>query len=68
MYSTREGSQHEDLGLIAELHKAIAGVPSLVLEVGQVIRALMELGKEENLLALQVYSTFSLTSSQSFTL
>ena len=68
MYSTREGSQHEDLGLIAELHKAIAGVPSLVLEVGQVIRALLELGKEENLLELQVYLTFSLASSERFAL
>ena len=54
MYSTREGSQYEDLGLIAELHEAISAVPGLVLEVSNILRGLLELEQEDGLKELQV--------------
>ena len=54
MYSTREGSQYEDLGLIAELHETISAVPGLVLEVSTILRGLLELEQEDGLKELQV--------------
>ena len=54
MYSTREGSQYEDLGLIADLHEALSAVPGFVLEVSQILRGLMELEQDEGLKQLQV--------------
>jgi len=53
VYSTREGSTHEDLGLISELHEAITNVPGLVAEVATLVRALLELNQQDGLQQLQ---------------
>ena len=54
VYSSREGSTHEDLGLIADLHEALTGVPGLLTEVSQVVRSLLELEQQQGLPELQV--------------
>merc|ERR1719474_582258 len=53
VYSTREGSTHEDLGLINDLHEAISSVPGIVNEVAEVLRGLLQLGEEAGLALLQ---------------
>jgi len=53
VYSSREGSTHEDLGLIADLHEALTGVPGLLTEVSQVVRSLLELEQQQGLPELQ---------------
>ena len=53
LFSTKEGSAYEDIGLMAAIHELISGIPVLRDEVGQVLRALVELEEEAGLSALQ---------------
>ena len=53
LFSTKEGSAYEDIGIIAAIHELISGIPVLRDEVGQVLRALVEVEEEAGLSALQ---------------
>ena len=53
LFSTKEGSVYEDLGIMAAVHELLSSMPVLRDEVGQVLRALVEVGEEEGLSALQ---------------
>jgi elongator complex protein 1 len=46
LYSVKEGSSHEDLGLVAALHELVSGLPGLREEVGRLLRGLAEAGGE----------------------
>ena len=47
LFSTKEGSLYEDIGLMAAIHELISGLPVLRDEVGLVLRGLAEVGDEE---------------------
>ena len=42
LFSTKEGSLHEDIGIMAAIHELISGIPTLRDEVGIVLRSLVE--------------------------
>merc|ERR1712098_1033888 len=46
IYTTKEGSQYEDIGIIAAVHEVITTVVVIRDEVRQVVRALVEVGQE----------------------
>ena len=54
LFSTKEGSLHEDIGLMAAIHELISGVPVLRDEVGLVLRGLVEVGEEDDLSKVQM--------------
>ena len=53
LYSTKEGSSHEDLGIMAEVHELVTGLVMLRLEVGLLLRGLAELMVEQGAAELQ---------------
>jgi hypothetical protein len=53
-YSTKEGSNFEDLGLIAAQHEVVRTVYSSTAEVGELTRALVKAGIREEAKTIQV--------------
>ena len=53
LYCTKEGSAHEDLGIMAAVHELVTALPALRQEVGLLLRGLAEVGAEGGLLELQ---------------
>ena len=47
LYTTKEGSMYEDIGIIAAVHDIISSVPVIRDELGQVIRVLVEIDQED---------------------
>ena len=47
LYSTREGSAYEDLGLMAEIHGVVERLGETRAEVAAVVRVLVDLGREQ---------------------
>merc|ERR1739848_35938 len=43
LYSTKEGSTHEDLGLISELHETLSSIPGIISEVSVITRIFLDL-------------------------
>merc|ERR1712106_169536 len=54
IYSTREGSLYEDIGLMAVIHELILGLPAIRKEVGELMRGLIEVDMNEKLEWLQI--------------
>ena len=53
LYSTKEGSAHEDLGIIVAVHEQVSKLPAMRDEVGKLLRGLAEIGQERAALSLQ---------------
>ena len=53
MYSTKEGSIYEDIGIMAAVHDLLCGVPSLRDELSQLIRSLIDIGEDKELNLIQ---------------
>merc|ERR1712106_572639 len=53
LYSTKEGSMYEDIGIMASVHELVSGVTTVRDEVSQLVRGLCEIGQLDNLGNLQ---------------
>jgi len=53
LYSTKEGSMYEDIGIMAAVHELLCGVPAVKDEISKVIRSLADIGVLEKLKSLQ---------------
>merc|ERR1712106_1237932 len=53
LYSTKEGSMYEDIGIMAAVHELVSGVTAVRDEVSQLVRGLCEIGQLDNLGNLQ---------------
>ena len=53
LYSTKEGSAHEDLGIIVAVHELVSKLPATRDEVGKLLRGMAEVGQERAAVSLQ---------------
>ena len=53
LYSIKEGSMYEDIGIMAAVHELLCGVPAVKDEIGKVMRILADIGVLEKLKSLQ---------------
>merc|ERR1711915_449291 len=53
LYSTKEGSMYEDIGIMAAVHELLCGVPAVKDEISKVMRTLADIGVLEKLKSLQ---------------
>merc|ERR1719291_547513 len=53
LYSTKEGSAHEDLGIIVAVHELVSKLPATRDEVGKLLRGMAEVGQERAAASLQ---------------
>ena len=63
LYSTKEGSAHEDLGILAAVHELVSALPALREEVGRLFRGLAEVGEEGGAAHLQHITEVLLASA-----
>jgi len=64
LYSMREGSTYEDLGLMAEIHNILSGITETRTEVAELIRALVDVGNEERATDIQILMEKFLTEAE----
>jgi len=53
LYSTKEGSMYEDIGIMAAVHDLVSGIPGVREEIGHLIRCMCEIGELNHLNTLQ---------------
>jgi len=53
LYSTKEGSMYEDIGIMAAVHELVSGIPAVREEISQLVRGLCEIGVQHELGILQ---------------